>query len=161
MSNYQYEQESLIGLHFPLATKRSIVTVPALSFNNDRIPVVQALLKGHDNTVPIQRTRVHVFSGEHVDDFDVFFRYNKGFLKNRAVASLGEGVHWRGDLLVLRVGDRVDFVNISQTRHRRLALEAASGFLIVAHESITQAEIDGAETPSFSVEVDVDINGPI
>ena len=34
-----------------LVTKRSIVTVPALFFNNDYIPVVQALLKGHDDTV--------------------------------------------------------------------------------------------------------------
>ena len=95
--------------------------------NNDRIPVVQALLKGHNDTVPIQKTRVHVLSGGRTHDFDVFFRYNKGFSKSAAVASLGAGVHWRGDLLVLRVGYRFDFVNISTTTHRRLALWAALG----------------------------------
>lgn len=117
----------IVGLHFPLSTTRSIVTVPALFFNQERIPVVQALLKGHDETLPIQRTLVHVFTGERVHDFVVFFRYNKGLPKSAAVASLGAGVYWRGDILVLRVGDRVDYVNLSTTRHRHLALQAALG----------------------------------
>ena len=88
--------------------------------------MVQALLQGDDDTVPIQRTRVHLFSGAHVDVFDVFFRYNKGFMQSGAVAALGAGVHWRGDLLVLRVGYIADYVNIAST-HRRLALRAALG----------------------------------
>jgi len=99
--------------------------VPFLVAGSDRYPVLQPVV-GRMEDVVIRKTSVVVSSDEASTIFEIHFRYNRTFDTNSAVKAIWNGIEWRGDVVVIQGGDRVDYRSIASAKEKRLALAAVS-----------------------------------
>lgn len=123
-------------LHFAaLRQPTARLTTMAVYYNDngDRSPLIEDVLQGHPD-IPIQHTVVHLQSLDHgqVYTFCLSYRFNRLFLRNRALYALEPDMKWTGDMVVTKMGILNDYVNINAGRDRRVAVRAVYKSVISA-----------------------------
>lgn len=86
-------------------------------------PIIEAVLSHHTD-LPICNTIVTLRSQEKQYSFRLAYRYNKVFLRNRALKEIYDAVHWHGDLVVMKMGILDTYVSLGAGQERTIAKSA-------------------------------------
>ncbi|KAJ3511309.1 hypothetical protein NLJ89_g4172 [Agrocybe chaxingu] len=143
----QYSLLYLKALYFPIRGRSTQIEVPTLANGTERFPVVEAIMKKTEN-VEVKRVLVLDQVGER--SVEIFFRHSKSFDTNAAVKVSWAEFNWPGDLLVIQVGQSVDYVNLTSLN---FGLTAVKVFLKRAIDTIAEAEAQGDGVASFAREL--------
>lgn len=118
---------NITGLYFPQAAKRfmkvDIATViPAFeTVNSPRFPAVEHILgttaATHDCSVTVLDEQ------QHRRKFIIFFKYDRQNNINGALKEM-YGLNWKGEIVVMKQGDRCFVTSIAKKHDQTLATEA-------------------------------------
>ncbi|KDR82471.1 hypothetical protein GALMADRAFT_206340 [Galerina marginata CBS 339.88] len=86
------------------------VPIRTRTTNELRNPIVEEAFGGHDVRIQIHDTQVTVHRGRQIHQFCIFVTNRQDLPLNAAIAALTPGESWRGNILVMRLGKKINGV---------------------------------------------------
>jgi hypothetical protein len=86
-------------------------------------PVIATVMKDNSH-LPIHKTVVVLHHLEQMFSFLLSYRFDRVFLRNKALRELNRNVVWWGDMLVCKMGVYDGYVNLNAGIDRRAATRA-------------------------------------
>lgn len=109
-----------------------MITVPTLSSENGRrcTPVFDISFPEFDPHLSVQRTYIHLEDSHGpLKTFALYYRYHRLLERNEGLKEFGENVIWRGDMLIMQMGKRNEYVGMKNWYARNLALDAVKWYV--------------------------------
>ncbi|KAM6490441.1 hypothetical protein JOM56_014114 [Amanita muscaria] len=118
----------LRGLYFPVnqASPRPEY-IPTVVSDLGRFPIIDALISKNPEIL-WGKEFVQVREGRGRATFAVFFQYGGAMAVNSCLTGWGKRIRFKGDIIVMKVGKREDFVHLRSMRDKQLARVAVKQF---------------------------------